>query len=189
MENIKKELNLKIILLLAISIFLINGIAYGMDVPKRGAIRVPIGSSQRIKGTFEKLDTRQNFKSKAINKFKRKIGLLKSLDLPLAFLTLNMSGDIQGLMAAQRLNNEIIIQADLKIGLQDINQAVDQYNSPPQWRSYYISYGEKGSIDVSGYKSIRIRVAGQGNIIAQLMDISQSSDRGSWQHGLSKVYK
>jgi len=189
MTKFRKGCNIKIISLSVFSIFLINSAVYGMDISKAGALRVTVGSNERVEETLEILGNKgEDFRSKAIGKFNLKRALLKFLKLPLVFLTLNMSGDVQALMLPQKESKEIIIQTDLQIGSQEIRQAVDQYNTPPSWRSYYIAYGENDFIDISGYKSIRMKVSGQGNLIAQLIDAKHSKDGGNWQHGLSRVY-
>jgi len=157
-----------------------------MDMPKVGTLRVPAGSYGRIEKTLETSDSEITFKSKSTGKFQRKRRLLKLLGLPLAFLALHISGDIQA--STHKEAEGIVIQANLQIEDHEIQQAVDQYNTPPIWRAYYINYGEKDFIDISGYRSIRIRVSGEGNVMAQLIDTKHSKDEGTWQHGLSRVY-
>ena len=125
-------------------------------------------------------------------KFNLKKELLRSLGLPVALLVMNalvygqQPTTATNIMFSDRQSS----YSDQVISGQEkgFQFALDQYNTPPKWKVYFADYGEKGSIDVSMSRSIRVRVHGEGNIIVQLIDVNHRNEGGNWQHGLSRVY-
>ena len=197
-------LNIKKVLTIAISvIFLSQGAVFcatGKDFLLRPPSHFSKPTAEFIKnqqGLTSKTDpitsnktANRSIIAKAVDKFERKVYRAKSIGLPMALIVLNMLGAIQQPLAAEiaSFNTQSQQSGPVVAGQREILQAVDQWNSPPQWMAYYIDHGEKGSVDISGFRTLRLRVQGQGNVIAQLIDVNRRNEGGNWQHGLSKVY-
>ena len=201
MIKFNKLLIIKIIPLVVIATFTVTSLTYGIELPARSYLRINLLNNtedgrKRLESSLDILTESKGEGKNTLGRVKKKFDLkntlLRSLGLPVALLAMNMlvHGQQSTTAADSMFSDRQSARSGLVISGQEkgFQFAPDQYNTPPKWKVYFADYGEKGSIDVSKSRAIRVRVHGEGNIVVQLIDAKHASEGGNWQHGLSRVY-
>jgi len=177
-------------------VLLANQIVYCSPVDSKSKhLRVPVGDYGRVeKHLNDNQDSTaaEQRKFKFLNKIKRKtkialaIGLAVLIIGGLAYKLTYIPEDKNIVIVSPYVSEETVTSDTLYIR-EHIWEAVDQYNSPSQWRACFINYGE-GYLDLSSFSSLKFEFIGEGYIVAQLVDFSRRNAE-NWQGGVSRVYK